>query len=471
MSFSLKPEFETAPVVKALINIGALMDIPTGYYMTGVHGESVLNGGLGQLTGVVGIGNSFKSTILHYMSLSAMDKITASVETSLGTYDTEVNTHIERLLALAKRFPFIGNMDLINTGLWNITDKTMYYANEWYEMLKKFLKGKKDNASKILVETPFLDKDGKTLMKILTPTFSEIDSFSAFQTEDVAKIQEETELGDSSGNTIYMRQGLAKNRFLMEMPKESMSANHYVLMTAHVGKEIQMASGPVPQPPARKLLQLKNGDKIKGVTDQFFFLMSNCWQTVTAAPLMNQGTKTVEYPKNSDDNVVGDNDLHIVTMRQLRGKSGPSGAVIEIIVSQIEGVLPELTEFHYIKGSDRFGISGSLQHYSLDLLPDVKLSRTTVRGKIDENPRLRRALNITAEMCQMKQYHKYDILMCTPKELYDDLIKLGYDWNVLLETRGWWTVNNDKHPIKFLSTLDLLKMRAELYRPYWMDKK
>ena len=60
------------------------------------------------------------------------------------------------------------------------------------------------------------------------------------------------------------------------------------------------------------------------------------------------------------------------------------------------------------------------------LLPDVKLSRTTIRSKIDENPQLRRVLNITSEMCQMDQmWHGIDELMCTPKELYDDLIKLG----------------------------------------------
>ncbi len=468
MDFLLKPAFETAPNIKVLINTGALMDIPTGFYMPGKYGESILNGGLGQLTGVVGIGNSFKSTIMHYMVLSAMNKIMATTPTSVSTYDTEVNIHEERLKGLTLRFEYLKVIDILREGLWNITDKTKYFANEWYEILKKFFKNKTDNASKLLLDTPFLDRDGKSLLKILIPTFSEIDSFSAFQTADVAKIQDENEIGDSGGNTIHMRQGLAKMRFLMELPKDAMAVNHFILMTAHVGKDIQMASGPVPQPPTRKLLQLKNGDKIKGVTDQFFFLMSNCWQTVTAAPLMNQSTKTVEYPKNADDNRVGDNDLNIVTMRQLRGKSGPSGAVLDIVVSQTEGVLPELTEFHYIKNNERYGISGTLQHYSLDLLPDVKLSRTTVRGKIDENSRLRRALNITAEMCQLKQYHKYEILQCTPKELYDDLIKLGYDWDVLLDTRGWWTLNNDKHPIHYLSTLDLLKMRAELYRPYWM---
>jgi hypothetical protein len=472
----LKQGFEQSPNVKILINIGALLDIPTGTYITGLHGESILNGGLGQMTGVVGIGNNFKSTVMHYMMLSAMNRISFTTPTSASTYDTEINIHESHLRALTKRFENFKSNDVTNDGTWTFTDKTVYYANEWYTVLKEFLKSKKSNYKQISVTTPFPDRDGKTLLSIATPTFSEIDSFSEFETADIAKMQSENELGDSGANTMHMRQGLAKTRFLMELPAITASVYHFVLMTAHVGKDIAMASGPIPTAPVKKLQNLKNGDKIKGVTDKFFFLMSNCWHAYNAAPLINQGTKGPEYPRNPDDNNTNDTDLNVVSLRQLRSKSGPSGNVIELLVSQSEGVLPELSEFHFLKSAERFGISGTLQHYALDLLPEVKLSRTTVRSKIDTMPELRRALNITAELCQMTLLWRSsdrDIL-CTPKELYDDLIKLGYDWDMILKnTRGWWTVDNDKYSQHFLSTKDLLLCRAGLYHPYWLeaDKK
>ncbi len=468
--FLLKPTFETAPSVKALINIGALFDIPTGFYLKGKYGESILNGGLGLLVGVVGTGNVYKSTILHYMGLTAMERIYIAHPTSMSTYDTEVNIQEEALQRFVDRFNVFKDLDIFRLMIWAITDKTVYYANQWYEKLKEYLKNKMDNKSKVTLETPFLDRDGKSLIKMMVPTFSEVDSFSEFETEDVAKIQNENELGESGGNTIHMRQGLAKTRFLMELPSVTMKANHYMLLTAQVGKDIQMASGPIPQAPVRKLVHLKNGDKIKGVTDKFFFLMSSCWQAVGVSLLIKQDTKTVEYPSSPDDNKAGDQDLNIVTLRQLRSKSGPSGATIEIIVSQKEGVLPSLTEFHYIKGMNRFGISGTMQHYNLDLLPEVKLSRTTVRSKIDELPELRRALNITSELCQMHQYQRHSSVLCTPEELYKDIKELGYDWSVLLKTRGWWTLNNDKQEVPFLSTLDLLNMRAGTYKPYWLKE-
>lgn len=466
----MKPAFETAAPVKIMINIGALMDIPTGTYLLGKHGESILNGGLGFATGVVGIGNNFKSTMTHYMTLSAMNRITASYPTSLSTYDTETNVHEWQLQKLTKRFDNFKDREIINEGVWNITDGTRYFANEWYEIFKTFIREKIKNFDKIAKETPFLSRDKKTLIRIPVPTFTEVDSFSAFETEDVAEIQNKNEIGDSGGNTIHMRQGLAKLRFLMEMPNLAAASYNYIMLTAHVGKEIVMASGPMAPPPTKKLQYLKNGDKLKGVTDKFFFLLSNCWHAYNAAPLINQGTKTPEYPRNSDDSTSGDTDLNIVTLRQLRSKSGPTGYALSILVSQSDGVLPELTEFHFIKENNRYGISGTLQHYALDLYPELKLQRTTVRGRIDEDPRLRRALNITAEMLQMKMLWRYlpDDMVCTPKELYDDLVKMGYDMNVLLDTRGWWTLDNEKHPIPFLSTMDLLRMRKGLYTPYWM---
>ena len=72
-------------------------------------------------------------------------------------------------------------------------------------------------------------------------------------------------------------------------------------------------------------------------------------------------------------------------------------------------------------------------------------------------------------MCQMENlWHDMDpTLICTPKQLYDDIKAKGYDWDILLNTRGFWTFDNDSQPTNFLSTMDLLRMRVGLYHPYW----
>lgn len=134
----LKQNFTSAPSVKVMFNIGALMDIPTGFYLKGRHDESILNGGLGLLTAVVGIGNNFKSTLMNYMMLSAASHVFEVTDTSMNTYDTEINIHEDRLEALSYRFPPFKKRRIIGEELWTITDKTIYYANQWYEVLKDF---------------------------------------------------------------------------------------------------------------------------------------------------------------------------------------------------------------------------------------------------------------------------------------------------------------------------------------------
>ncbi len=466
---NLKQVFTPAPEIKVMINIGACLDIPTGRYFKGRHGEHILNGGLAPFTGVVGIGNSFKSTILHYMVLKAFARMTP--DSTGSVYDTEMNVHEWRMQELIDNVEEFKGEDLIGTGRLICTDKTCYSGNEWYEKQKEFLNDKVKASAKIQVETPFWNRDRSGPFKMMVPTFTSVDSFSEFETDDVQKMQDENELGDSGGNTIHMRQGLAKLRFLMEAPRLNVGAYNYLAMTAHLGKESTMQSaGGGREVPITKMSHLKNGDKIKGVTDKFTFLTHNCWHAYNTKPLINDGTKGPEYPRDSDDNLRLDTDLNAVAIRLLRGKSGPSGMGIVLIVSQSEGVLPSLTEFHFIKENGRWGLEGNVQNYSLALLPDVKLSRTTVRGKIDSDPKLRRALNISSEMCQMHQlWHTLeDGLLCTPKELYDDLKAKGYDWDVLLNTRGWWTIDNDKQEVPFLSTMDLLHMRKGDYHPYWM---
>ena len=461
-----------APYVRPLINIGATFDIPTGFYLTGKYGDHILNAGLGATTAVVGIGNNFKSTVMNYMMLSACNRIyCVNPNTSMFTYDTENNIHQHRLSGFASRFSSFTDTDVIREGIWTVTDKTIYPAAEKVqEVIKEFWNTKKERAKEITVETPFLDSH-KNPIRVLLPTFGAVDSFSDFQTGNILKIMEDNELGDSGNNTIHMRQGLAKMQFLIETNNTAPAVSHYVLLTAQVGKAPQMQTGPGPQIPVKKLQYLKNGDVIKGVTDKFFFYMSNAWHAFNAAPIMNDATKTPLYPKNQEDNEVGDTDLNVVRVTQLRGKAGPTGYSLEIVVSQKEGVLPGLTEFHYIKNYNYYGLIGNKQNYALALLPDVKLSRTTVRGKLDNNPLLARAMNITSEMAQLREYYKIDSdILCSPEQLRSDLEGMGYDWNELLNTRGWWTIDHYEYPLPALSTWDLLMMRLGKYHPYWMDE-
>jgi len=464
---------KTVPTV--YFNIGALMDIPTASLIEGSRGETIINGGLGPAMAIVGAGNNYKSTILHYCMLSAANKVLATADTAMQTYDTEVNISLDRLEDLASNFEYIPEYPITGNGIWSVVDKSLELANEWVTNLTSYIKEKAKNKKLMVDYNVFKDPyDSSKVRNLLLPTFVEIDSLTEFEPGSTVEMLSK-DLDDSSTNTFAMKQSLFKSKFLSQLPRLSSISNTYFLMTAHIGEKINMDTSPMAKynQPTKKLQYLKGTDAIKGVSGKFFFLLNQAWYAHTASILRNQTTKLPEYPLSSEDkNGV---ELNSVKLTLLRNKNGQSGITIDIIVSQSEGVLPSLTEFHFVKSNNRYGIEGSNIHYNMVLYPDCKLSRTTVRRKLEEDYKLQRAVNITAELLQLEYYHPILArkgLLCKPEELYKDLKEMGYDWNKLLDTRGWWAIDNYSDKLKpFLSTIDLLKMRKGLYKPYWYKDK
>lgn len=472
----LKQSYAEVPNIKIAIPIGALMDIPTGGWEVGVRGEMLMNGGLGALTGIVGRPNRYKSLSMHYMSCTAMARIQegltgTGIETTKNTYDTEMNISERRLQAFAERNWIYKGVDLFRDQIWTLTDKTVMPGEEWFEHYRAYIKMKQENKSKLMVDTPFRSRDRVTPMRSIIPTFGQVDSLSAFGTSDVQEISEKHELGDSGANMIYARQGLAKKRLMAEMPTSAVGAQHFTLFTAHITDNTNYNSSPYAPTPAKQLEHMKATDKIKGVTPEFLFLVTNIWAAVHSSRLTNDGTKGPEYPRHPSDNEKFDVDLNEVTLQLWRSKNGPTGTNITLVVSQSEGVLPTLTEFHYLRSERKYwGMVGNNQNFAMALLPEVKLGRTTVRSKIDANPLLRRAINITAELSQLHQFVKAEEgFFPTAEQLYEKIGAMGYDWTQLLDTRGYWTFNQYTNPRMYLSTLDLVRMYHGEYHPFWLE--
>lgn len=475
-----RPNLRLPLPVKIAFNTGALLDIPTGDWIRGMHDQFILNAGIGNITGIVGPGNSFKTTIMRYMVLSALSRMIKTVpELYYSTYDTEINTHEGRNEKLSfsfqvfkDRYAMLGDMSIVDEGLWQITDKSVYSGNAFFDEMKDYLKGKHDDKRAHRYKTAYLSRDGKTPMMAMAPSFTDIDSLSHFVTSDVEKIMNDTELGESAGNTMFMRQGLAKSRMLLEMPALAAGSGHYFLFTAHIGKEIIMPTGPGTPPPRKQLQHMTGGEVIKGVTNNFFYLLHNCWLVTGARPFLNQGTKAPEYPFEPGDEVAGDLDLNLVTLKQLRGKNGSSGFSIELLVSQKEGVLPTLSEFHYIKRMERFGLEGNDRDYFLTLYPEVRMSRTKVRKVCREDKKVQRAMEITSQLCQMFEFQRaLKHMFVTPAELKKALTEKGYDWDMILtQTRSWHTFNDEEYPLYPWSTMDLCRAARGEYHPYWLEQ-
>lgn len=490
MELQLAPEADLAPVIKAKFNIGACLDIPTGQWMLGKYGENILNGGFGQITGMIGIGNNFKSTLLDCMELIAMmcvfysyklpekksERVLTPFKTNLSTYDTEVNINEDHKQELVENIPGFEGMDFFDHAnmIWKVTDKTVYYGDEYFEKMKDFIQHKRKNEKSYLVNTPFLDRDGVTLFKIIFPTFGQIDSISDFQSKAEMTMQDTNELGASGANTLHMKGGLVRTRLMSELPALTTGGSHYMGLTSQIGKEMSIGQAPGAQP-QKSLQGLKNGDRLVGATKKFTYATTICWHATNATPLVDTERKA-EYADPMDSvRAIGDTDLNKVTLTCLRNKNGPTLMSLYMLVSQRKGLQATLTEFHNIREKGRFGIAGSGGNYNLALLPDCHITRNTVRDKIDKEKKLVNAIRYTSEMQQMSVFHldEWSQYGVEPSELYQSLKAKGYDWDLLLSCRPWWAINNDVNPVPFLSTLDLLKMHKEEYFPYWMteDKK
>lgn len=480
-------------------NTGGLLDIPTAAFVIGTKGQFVMSGGFGPITGVVGKPHMFKSTILKSMLYRAFTRIYSTIKTSALMYDTEITVveshQRDMVMYMCSHYDdirisyyddvgtFIRDMFSTENNDLVFTNRNQYNGNEYYELLRKLLNGKNpENKQKRgeevveafkLIDSPFLDRDGKSPYKILAPTFGDVDSLSEFRTEADDTIQE-AELGDSSANPGFMREGLNKTRFLMGMPQLTTQNHHYVGMTGQIGKEIAMSTGPMPAAPQKQLSAMKNGDVLKGVSGKFISLSNVCWQAAKTTPSLQ--THRIEdgpkYPIGETKGNKFDNDLFEVDLTCIRNKNGPTGFTIQIMVSQSLGVLFDMSEFHFIKTNEYWALDGSQQNFVCTFKPDVPLSRTTIRKKLGSEPGLQRAINIASEMLQIKLFNPglWAAYGCTPKELYDGIKEKGYDWEELLQTRGWWHPD-ENHPLKELCTLDILRMNRGDYFPYWMDKE
>jgi hypothetical protein len=458
--------FAPAPFRPAL-NVGCLFDIQTGRYHVGKHGQHILNGGLFNFTGFAGRTKTFKSAVSLFMILQVLNRY---LGTTGQMYETEGTGSIDRVHDLARRMERIAGLDLQELNRYIVCNATQYTGTQWWDLLKDYLKKRTENAKELTVTTPFLERDG-SFVKILAPYVPFVDSLSMFAADVVLTMHNKGGIGDSDRNMEFMRDAASKTQLIMEIPTIAGKNSMYIIMTAHVGDKQQIDTY---KPNPKKMVFMKADITLKNTPEKFTYLPNNCYYVTAATPMVHADSKTVEFPRNSDDDLKGDTDLMALTIINLRGNAGPSGLPFEIVVSQSEGVLEGLTNFLYIKTYNRFGIGGNLQNFFLDLLPEVSLSRTKIRGKLDADAKLRRACEITSEMCQMDNLwgnDKYpEELRCTPKQLYEELKAKGYDWDLLLNTRGYWVFEEDKHPLNFLSTMDLLKMRVGQYIPYWYDK-
>ena len=463
-------ELPAAPTIRPSLPVGSVFDIPTGQFFKGKDGENILNGGIAGVNSLQGPGNSFKSEILNYLLYSPLARYNTSM---LAHYDTENTMTYERIERVTGRYSSLDKYDFRDpaNGKLRFTQSADMLGDVYFQMIKEASFSRSKNGSRLLTDTPFYDKDNKKFIQILPPIIVGIDSLSEMKISDIEKkIVKKNAVGDSKTKIAWMHEGGAKTQLISQLPNLTATHGIFFVMSAHTGSSPEM--GKFDAKP-NKLTHSKNGITPKGVPQRWDVINNNLFEIFSAKPIYNETDtgpdRRMRYPGSEESDNLPSMDLNEVTLVTIRNKGGASGFKYKLIISQRYGFLPDLTMWHYIKESN-YGYTGSTSNYVLDLLPDIKLSRTKVRAITETNKEFVKALEFTTQLCQInalwkKKDKEYYV---TPAELYKGIIDKGYDWKILLNTRNYWVFNKDeKDELPYLSIMDLLEMNAGIYKPKW----
>lgn len=458
------------PVSRPCLNTRTPLDIPTGKWEKGRDGSYILNGGLASVMGIVAEPNRFKTWLAVYMGLM----VRAMFRKSFGlTYDAESTFDPDRHIKQSRNDPYLSGIDFLYDGSMAFTDESAYDGTRIWKYMSSKMQGKIDDKSKQYeYETPFIDPRTGKFKKAIYPTVMTIDSFSGLTPKVVEDKLAKFEIGSSDLNMVAVNAAGAKSQIVKQLNGLCARSGTYFILTGLVGEKVQLDPY---APKVRQLHYLGNHMKIKDVPRNFATLPHNMWYIHSSAPLMHKETKTPLYPKDNKHAIVGSTDLNEISLMNLRGKNGPSGFPVSMIISQSEGLKPELSYYHLLRTNKYWGMGGNNINHFFHLYPDVTIGRTTVNAKLSTDKRMANAAQLTSDLLQVYQHHREDFIdvLCEPEELYKDIKDLGYDWDRLLDCRLYWCPNEEaeEQGKETLSIIDLLNMRAGKYIPWWMTKE
>ncbi len=452
-------------------NTGSVLDISAGHWVPGHKGQMILNGGIPLWSCLAALPNMFKTTILtHQVAMILL----AWKGTIVHVHDSEttmVESRIERLIldAMDVGCPGVDVPDnLSSSGRLFFTSAVDYDATQLFNLLKAI--AKKRHETLALTKCEILDTKTNKPYEWLPPLVEFWDSFSGMNAESANDMLEKADVGTSGLNMLAMRVNQGKSQIVEQLPSFTARNAIYVLATAHVGQSYQLDPY---KPNVRTLRFMKDNVKLKRVPENLSFSTGNCYVITSMVPMVKDGSP--EFPYTPGDENSG-SDLLNLKLTNMRGKFGPSDIPHTVIVSQRDGWLPYMSNFIYLKDNGKYGFEGNNVNFTLAFCPEIKLGRTTLRLKFRENYVLHTAALHLVNLHWMHTRWEEDLLpdkyRCEPKELYESIKAMGYDWDLLLKCRYWHgeIVEGEKH-IPYLSTFDLLRIRLGEYHPYWYPVK
>lgn len=430
-------------------NTNTLYDLKTGIYVQGKDNKWYLNGGLSpHINSFAGPNGAFKSTL----AASFMMRTMSIYDGSYGLiHDTEnsLDKDKHRVYNMAER---LKREDLSSCVKW--IDSVNYNIKKLQDLIIEICNKREANKKDLIIETPYLDiRTGKQL-KTWIPFIIFIDSLTELVCPLEDKMIEATDKSkpDDNFNTLAMQDGNRKTVFLHLIRRLCQKYGIVFISTGHYDQTIQMdLYNPMP----KETMFSKQNWKTKGCGSKYKFLSSVFAKTM--ANVLLDSSKESLY--GSEDNAAT-KDLVEVNVVLERCKTQGAGTITPFVASQSIGLLNDLTNYHYLRINDYYGLNGSKMKQQSAFLPNITVSRNTVRDLAGNSYELSRALELTAQYCYIKNNWAtnnlpFDFKM-TPQDIYDKLTsdKAKTKMSDILNTVGYWTFKPTER--QYMSLLDIL---------------
>lgn len=460
-------------------NVETMLDNFTGQYHTGIYGDKLLSGGAYSSVLITGRGNTIKSTTGLMIQTRVMDRYPSATGTVNDTEDSIVG--IFRIEHLSARIApgLVKNRAFYDTNRYRISNSSSVKeptTTKWFDRLSERIRARmKKNVKADYITTPFLDpmdESGKSFIKLLKLVIPFMDSMSKATIDLTQEVIDKAATDSGDQNIVAARESLIKGRMMREIPRLAGAGGSSWIITAHMGDKMQlMESGHVQS----KLTFINAKVTLKHAPEPVTFLTTYILYSNHLKPLMNDGDKkSPMYPQPDEFGLSLEKDIDLMElhMMTLRSKVGLTGVEWCYVISQTDGYFIPLSHFHFIK-KYKFGLDGlGSQWLTLQLLPDVKLSRTTIFDKADNDYRVERALEITtAIMIRIitgdREFKRDFMKLGGLPQLYQAIIDKGYDWEEIYKTREWWSEQHYTDEVKALSAWDIIRMANGDYIPYW----
>lgn len=441
--FSVVPEQPN--IFSVYLNTGTLYDLACGRVETCKH-NFVVNGGASNIVGVGGRNQTYKSFMIDTF-IARVLSIYKNVRCLI--FDSE-NSKVD-----TQRYDNLALYNQTVSDRIRLFDTTTDDLNTFHAKIKDIVEYKKKHAKDFLVETPFLDDNTHKPIVMMVPTLVGIDSLTMATVFDDIDTVQKTGLNDSSLNTIWMKSGKYKTILMRQFVQYARSANIYFFLTAHIGENKDLSGNPYAHP--MKQMQFMNqSDRLKDVGSQFQFLCNTYLQTKSASVLTDKDHNCY-YPDDEFNNPV---ELNRVDLMVARNKINASGIVVPFIVSQYQGLMNNLTHLQYLKDmKDEVLINGK-GNMKLTMYPEVSFTRNNIRKKTQEDLRLERALDLSAQFIFIKNtWSKYKLpvdISLSVEHFSEYLTNHSEMMNDILDSRSYWTYSNDERPM--LTIFDIIEM-------------